>query len=156
MQSWTPTLPPSAVPPSGVVPEPDDELPVPRWDSVLAGATAAAEAAQPTPVSPRSSRSRRQDAVTASDPVDGVAATNADPRDVPADTAVDVTDEDTPRRAYPYTWLQMIVLAIVAFVLGFLIILLGGRAAAGDSGTAAGPGTVAPTGVAPLGPTLTL
>ncbi|WP_448061402.1 hypothetical protein [Cellulomonas hominis] len=154
LQSWTPTLP-SAVPPSGIQPEPDDELPVPRWDSVLAGATAAAEEARTSTAGSRS-RSRRQDAATPVAPVEEAAVTTAGSRDVPEDALVDVTDEDAPRRAYPYTWLQMIVLALVAFVLGFLIILLGGRAAAGDEGTAAGPGTVAPTGIVPLGPTLTL
>jgi len=50
----------------------------------------------------------------------------------------DEDDEYDERPSHPYTWLQLIVLALVAFVLGFLIMLLGSKAAGGDD-SAAGP-----------------
>ncbi|WP_066587592.1 hypothetical protein [Cellulomonas timonensis] len=52
----------------------------------------------------------------------------------------DEDDEYDERPSHPYTWLQLIVLALVAFVLGFLIMLLGSKAAGGDE-SAAGPAT---------------
>lgn len=48
----------------------------------------------------------------------------------PAAVATDDEDDDyddydePPRRLHPYTWLHVLVLAVVAFVLGFLIMLL--------------------------------
>jgi len=41
----------------------------------------------------------------------------------------DVPHDERPR--HPYTWLHLIVLALVAFVLGFLIMLLLSRSSAG-------------------------
>lgn len=46
----------------------------------------------------------------------------------------DEYEEERPR--HPYTWLHLIVLALVAFVLGFLIVLLLSRGQ-DDAGTAA-------------------
>ena len=50
----------------------------------------------------------------------------------------DDDDEDDERPRHPYTWLHFIVLALVAFVLGFLIVLL-------LSQRGARPGTPRPT-----------
>jgi hypothetical protein len=41
--------------------------------------------------------------------------------------ADDDADKDDERPSHPYTWLQLTVLALVAFVLGFLIVLLASR-----------------------------
>lgn len=53
----------------------------------------------------------------------------------------DEDDERPVRRRHPYTWLHLVVLALVAFVLGFLIVALWnqGRSngADGDTGAAA-------------------
>ncbi len=48
------------------------------------------------------------------------------PERVPAAEHLDEDDdyEDEERPRHPYTWLHLIVLALVAFVLGFLIVLL--------------------------------
>jgi hypothetical protein len=49
----------------------------------------------------------------------------------------DLDDDDEPtRRRYPYTWLHMLVLSLVAFVLGFLIMLLYMQASGGDEPSA--------------------
>jgi hypothetical protein len=37
---------------------------------------------------------------------------------------VEAEDEQPVRRRHPYTWLHLLVLALVAFVLGFLIVAL--------------------------------
>jgi len=68
------------------------------------------------------------------------------PRERPADEFDDEDDdEDEDRPRHPYTWLHLIVLALVAFVLGFLItLLLTKEPADGDQGAA------------PVGPTTTL
>ena len=47
----------------------------------------------------------------------------------------DFLDDERPR--HPYTWLHLIVLAVVAFVLGFLIVLLYNNTSEDDAGTAA-------------------
>jgi flagellar basal body-associated protein FliL len=53
----------------------------------------------------------------------------------------DGRDEQPVRRRHPYTWLHLIVLALVAFVLGFLIMALWNQGksngAEGASGAAA-------------------
>jgi hypothetical protein len=49
----------------------------------------------------------------------------------------DEDDEERPR--HPYTWLHLIVLALVAFVLGFLIVLLLSRGSDDSGSTAAAP-----------------
>jgi hypothetical protein len=58
--------------------------------------------------------------------------------------------ERSVRRRHPYTWLHLIVLALVAFVLGFLVVALWnqGRSngAGGDTGAAAGVVAAAPPG----------
>lgn len=48
-------------------------------------------------------------------------------------------DEDDERPSHPYTWLQLIVLALVAFVLGFLIVLLAGHGSAAANTPATTP-----------------
>jgi hypothetical protein len=48
-------------------------------------------------------------------------------------------EDDDERPSHPYTWLQLIVLALVAFVLGFLIVLLAGHGSSGASDPAATP-----------------
>jgi hypothetical protein len=54
---------------------------------------------------------------------------------VPIVPAPDDEDEDEPvRRKHPYTWLHLIVLAIVAFVLGFLIMALWNQGRSGAEG----------------------
>ncbi|WP_421734290.1 hypothetical protein [Cellulomonas sp.] len=63
------------------------------------------------------------------DPVrDGAARDDDDDYD-------DEDDEERPR--HPYTWLHLIVLALVAFVLGFLIVLLLGNTTDDDPGSTA-------------------
>jgi hypothetical protein len=51
----------------------------------------------------------------------------------------DEDDVEKPaRRRHPYTWLHVIVLALVAFVLGFLIVALWNKGkASGAEGTSA-------------------
>lgn len=64
----------------------------------------------------------------------------ARPSSAPVDEDDDDYDDDEPaRRLHPYTWLHVLVLAVVAFVLGFLIMLLviQTRGAQGDEETAA-------------------
>ncbi len=46
------------------------------------------------------------------------------PRTAPAGDPYDEDDEAPVARRYPYTWLHLIVLAVVAFVLGFLVVAL--------------------------------
>lgn len=59
-------------------------------------------------------------------------------------------DEAPVRRRHPYTWLHLIVLALVAFVLGFLIMALWNQGksngTSGTSGAAAAVVVVAPPG----------
>jgi hypothetical protein len=52
------------------------------------------------------------------------------------------------RRRHPYTWLHVIVLALVAFVLGFLIVALWNK---GKASGAEGEPTVGVVVVAPPG-----
>lgn len=66
-----------------------------------------------------------------------------------------VPDEDAEleqperiRRPLPFTWLQWIILAVVAFVLGFLIIFVANTA----SNDAAGPEVPAPAAAAAAAP----
>ncbi|WP_309134050.1 hypothetical protein [Cellulomonas sp.] len=37
---------------------------------------------------------------------------------------MDDLDDERERRRHPYTWLHLLILALVAFVLGFLVMLL--------------------------------
>jgi len=61
-------------------------------------------------------------------------------RDEPVASGTLYGDEDDDERpSHPYTWLQLIVLALVAFVLGFLIVLLAGHGSSGASDPAATP-----------------
>jgi len=74
----------------------------------------------------------------------------ASARDEDDDYDDDEDDDERPR--HPYTWLHLIVLALVAFVLGFLIVLLLSRSD-GDAGTtAAHPSTVHTLTGLPAGP----
>ncbi|NHT17430.1 hypothetical protein G6556_06975, partial [Cellulomonas sp. IC4_254] len=68
-------------------------------------------------------------------------------RGVNADEEIDEIDEQPERlrRPLPYTWLQWIILAVVAFVLGFLIIFVANTA----SDRAAGPDVPATAATAP-------
>jgi predicted small secreted protein len=54
-------------------------------------------------------------------------------RGVDADEEIDEIDEQPERlrRPLPYTWLQWVILAVVAFVLGFLVILVANTASNG-------------------------
>ncbi|ASR54949.1 hypothetical protein CBP52_07390 [Cellulomonas sp. PSBB021] len=58
-------------------------------------------------------------------------------------------EEDDERPRHPYTWLHLIVLAVVAFVLGFLIVLLYTKAS--GEATASGS-TVVTVSAARAGP----
>lgn len=59
----------------------------------------------------------------------------------------DDDEDDDQRPSHPYTWLQLIVLALVAFVLGFLIVLLAGHGSAGANDPAP---TTTPAASAPF------
>ncbi|WP_399552423.1 hypothetical protein, partial [uncultured Cellulomonas sp.] len=67
---------------------------------------------------------------SAPDPVRATAA-----RDEYDDADDDYEDDERPR--HPYTWLHLIVLALVAFVLGFLIVLLLSNASDEEPGSTA-------------------
>ncbi|MDM8084928.1 hypothetical protein QUV83_09145 [Cellulomonas cellasea] len=95
--------------PSWAPSAPAEEASVPPWGSLTRGTRAGADG-QPEP---------------------GASGT-------PYASDDDEDDEYDERPSHPYTWLQLIVLALVAFVLGFLIMLLGSKAAGGDD-SAAGP-----------------
>jgi hypothetical protein len=57
------------------------------------------------------------------------------------DDDYDDDDDFDERPRHPYTWLHLIVLALVAFVLGFLIVLLLSKNSQDDAGTAAAAST---------------
>lgn len=81
-------------------------MPVPQWQSLLK-----AMAPAPTPVP----------AAEVTDPTGSLARITAE------DDAEDEAALEQPerlRRPLPFTWLQWIILAVVAFVLGFLIIFV--------------------------------
>lgn len=63
----------------------------------------------------------------------------------PSDRYEDEDDEPVIRR-YPYTWLHLIVLAVVAFVLGFLVVALWNHGR--PAGTPGAEGPAAPVVVA--------
>jgi hypothetical protein len=60
------------------------------------------------------------------------------PRPAPPADLDDEDDEPVARR-HPYTWLHLIVLVIVAFVLGFLVVALWNRGRPSGSSGAEGP-----------------
>jgi hypothetical protein len=134
--SWAPSAGASdAVVPAPVVPAAYAAPVVGSW-----GAAAAAAAATPAPA----------DATEVADeaPVPlwgslGIAGSPPATRDEPVPSGTlygDEDDEDDEERpSHPYTWLQLIVLALVAFVLGFLIVLLAGHGSADASDPAATP-----------------
>jgi hypothetical protein len=110
------------VPASGA--ESDEEVPVPQWQSLLK-----AMAPAPTPVPE---------------------AEQTDPTGQIIGGAVPDVDDDEEleqperiRKPLPFTWLQWIILAVVAFVLGFLIIFVANTAT-----DAAGPDVPALAAVA--------
>ncbi len=68
---------------------------------------------------------------------------------VATQVATDDADDEPVRRRHPYTWLHLVVLALVAFVLGFLIMALwqqGKTNGAGGTSGAAALVVVAPPG----------
>ncbi len=56
----------------------------------------------------------------------------------------DEEDDEDARPRHPYTWLHFLALILVAFVLGFLIVLLWSRSASATDGA---PTTAAPVSV---------
>lgn len=60
--------------------------------------------------------------------------------------AADDEDAEPARRRHPYTWLHLIVLAVVAFVLGFLIVALWNRGQDAQGAGAGAAGVVLETG----------
>lgn len=71
----------------------------------------------------------------------GVAGGSVATRDEPVESGslYGDADENDERPSHPYTWLQLIVLAFVAFVLGFLIVLLAGHGSAAANTPASTP-----------------
>lgn len=82
-------------------------MPVPQWQSLL-------KAMAPAPV-PETEAEK-------TDPT-GAVLHNLD-----ADEEIDLEQPERIRRPLPFTWLQWIILAVVAFVLGFLIIFVANTA----------------------------
>lgn len=87
----------------------EDDVPVPQWQSLL-------KAMAPAPA-PETEAEK-------TDP------TGAMLHGLDADEEIDQLDEQPERlrRPLPFTWLQWIILAVVAFVLGFLIIFVANTA----------------------------
>jgi hypothetical protein len=87
----------------------EDDVPVPQWQSLL-------KAMAPAPA-PEAEAEK-------TDP------TGAMLHGLDADEEIDELDEQPERlrRPLPFTWLQWIILAVVAFVLGFLIIFVANTA----------------------------
>ncbi|MBW0255322.1 hypothetical protein J5O08_14735, partial [Cellulomonas sp. PS-H5] len=108
-----PAAPASAAPAPQTSAEDDDEAPVPQWQSLL-------RAMAPAPLP--------EDEAEITD------ATGDMLRGVHADEEIDEIDEQPERlrKPLPYTWLQWIILAVVAFVLGFLIIFVANTATNGE------------------------
>ncbi|WP_454051514.1 hypothetical protein [Cellulomonas sp. Marseille-Q8402] len=101
-----PAAPASA--PAPVDDQPEDDVPVPQWQSLLK-----AMAPAPTP----------EAEAEQTDP------TGAMLHGLDADEEIDELEQpERLRRPLPFTWLQWIVLALVAFVLGFLIIFVANTA----------------------------
>ena len=82
------------------------------------------------------------------------------PRTAPPADLADEDDDEPVARRYPYTWLHLIVLAVVAFVLGFLVVALwnhGRQAgAAGAEGSSAASVIVSAEATAAADPTIAL
>jgi hypothetical protein len=122
-----PVLPPvDASAPPGAWPagSASAEEAAPRWGS-LASSSAAPSRSQARP-----------------DPVRGTAPVG----DLDDDYDDEDDEDDDERPSHPYTWLQLIVLALVAFVLGFLIVLLGSEKS--DDATGPTPTPVTASAVA--------
>lgn len=67
----------------------------------------------------------------------------AEPAPAAAAGTADDEDDDEVRPRHPYTWLHFLALILVAFVLGFLIVLLWSRhGGLGSSGAASSPAVV--------------
>lgn len=114
MPSAASSAAPTTAPAPTATPADDDEVPVPQWQSLLK-----AMAPPPTEVPE---------------------AEQTDPRGLFLPDAGPVVTEDDDlglpervRRPLPFTWLQWIILAVVAFALGFLIIFVA-RTATGSLG----------------------
>ncbi|MGW6129703.1 hypothetical protein ACWFNE_06730 [Cellulomonas sp. NPDC055163] len=122
-----------------------DAPPVPADAPPLAGSRSAGAAAEEAPAGPRWGSLSKSDPARP-DPLrpdggrpDPVRATR--PADELDDDLDEDDDEDDERPSHPYTWLQLLVLALVAFVLGFLIVLLGSRGSDDASGATPTPAT---------------
>jgi len=103
----TPSAPPSSPPSTAWTP--DGAAPAPAGDAWPRTATPAPEPVEhprDEPAAPPWATSR---------PAPGTALDEDDDYD---------EDDEPSRRLHPYTWLHVLVLAVVAFVLGFLIMLL--------------------------------
>lgn len=133
--AWSPAAP-AAVPPAPASPDPlpvapasapaaEAEVPVPQWQSLLK-----AMAPPPTPVP----------AAEVTDPTGSLAriTTEDDAEDQAA-----VEQPERLRRPLPFTWLQWIILAVVAFVLGFLIIFVAKTATSAEGAPSPTPAAAA-------------
>lgn len=59
-----------------------------------------------------------------------------------APAEIDEDDEEPVHRRHPYTWLHLIVLALVAFVMGFLIFVLWNHGQTNGAGGSTGAAAV--------------
>jgi len=113
---WTPGGPPAGTAPS-------------QPDVAEASAPAAERSADAWPRTPDATAADEKPAPPWAAARTGVATHDDD---------LDDEDDDEPsRRLHPYTWLHVLVLAVVAFVLGFLIMLLVIQTRPGNGGTEA-------------------
>ncbi|MCM0641431.1 hypothetical protein, partial [Cellulomonas wangsupingiae] len=101
---------------------PSTWTPATRADAPETSAPASAADAWPRTGAPRPAPPERLTDEPATPPWAGLRPASTPHDDLEDD---DFEDEDEPaRRLHPYTWLHVLVLAVVAFVLGFLIMLL--------------------------------
>ncbi|MBX9246074.1 hypothetical protein ICW40_14825 [Actinotalea ferrariae] len=124
------TLPRTATPPAEAQPgtEAAAGAPGPRWSAVAPGQTGWT----PTPEAPSSGSA-------AADAGPSGGASPVDARDAEPELDDEAgTQAPEPVRAHPYTWLHMIVLVVVAFVLGMLIFMVVMRDAPPADGTGQG------------------
>ena len=108
-------------------PPTDPAGPLPRWGSVTAGTGPAVGGSgwSPSPT-----------------PSNGQPGVSATPAAAPVGTPHHGDDDDDEGARHPYTWLHMIVLVLVAFVLGMLIFMLIKRDAPEAAPDAQGPAEI--------------